>query len=216
MEFIILTIFPQIFPSYFQESLMAKAIKKKIVKITIKDIREYSQDKHQKVDDRPYGGGPGMLLKLPPIIYCLHSLKRKKRSRVILLDPKGRQFNQAQAKKYAYLDQLILICGRYEGIDERIKNFVDEVISVGPYILNGGEIAALTIIETTSRLLKGFVGDPKSLSEESYNFKDKKLEYPQYTRPALFKAGKKKYPVPKILLSGDHRKIKDWRKNTKS
>lgn len=225
MEFIILTIFPKIFTSYFQESLMAKAIKKKLIQIQIKNIRDFTTNKHQQVDDQPYGGGPGMVMKIEPIYNCLKKLalikegqaltkagiKKKKNNKIILLDPRGRQFNQQKVKVYAKLDQLILICGRYEGIDERVKTFVDEVISIGPYILNGGEVAALTIIESTSRLIKGFVGDPHSLREETFNYSKHQFDFPHYTRPAVFQAGKKKYKVPMVLLSGNHQRIKKWR-----
>ncbi len=210
MEFVILTIFPKIFESYLKESLLAKAQAKKIIKIKIYNIRDYTFDKHKKVDDTPYGGGPGMVMKIEPLFHCLKVIKRRKKSLVILLDPRGQQFNQQQAFKYSKLDKLILICGRYEGIDERVKEFIDESISIGPYILNGGEIAALTIIEATARLIKGFVGTKESLKEETYSWTKKPFEYPKYTRPAVFLADQKKLKVPKVLLSGNHQQIKNW------
>lgn len=211
MEFVILTIFPKIFDSFLKEGLLTKAQKKKIIKIKIIDIRDYSEDLHHKVDDMPYGGGPGMVFKIEPLYCCLKAIKRKRKSQVILLDPRGRQFNQREAYKFAALDQLILICGRYEGVDERINNFIDERLSIGPYILNGGEVAALTVIEATSRLINGFLGRPESLEEETFSWPDKQKEYPHYTRPEVFRADSKKLRVPRVLLSGNHQEIELWR-----
>jgi tRNA (guanine37-N1)-methyltransferase len=216
MRFDILTIFPNIFEHYFKEGLIARANKNKIIQFKIHNIRDYSSGKHKKVDDTPYGGGPGMIMKVGPIYRCLKKIKREKESKVILLDPRGRQFNQKTAREYTKLDQIILICGRYEGIDERVKKFVDENLSVGNYILNGGEIAALAVVEATSRLLKGFLGDPTSLEDETFSQSDKQFKYPQYTRPFIFKADGKEMRVPKVLLSGNHQEIEEWRKNKRS
>jgi len=213
MEFVILTIFPKIFESYLKESLLAKAQANKIIKIKIYNIRDYTFDKHKKVDDPPYGGGPGMVMKVEPIYRCLKQIKKKKKSRVILLDPRGQQFDQKKANNYSKLNQLIIICGRYEGVDERLKEFIDESISIGPYVLSGGEVAAMTIIEATARLIKGFVGDQESLKEETFNWQEKPFEYPKYTRPAVFITGKKKLAVPKALLSGNHAKIRGWQES---
>lgn len=211
MEFVILTIFPKIFDSFLKEGLLAKAQEKKIIKLRIINIRDYSEDPHHKVDDLPYGGGPGMVFKIEPLYRSLKAIQRKKKSQVILLDPKGKQFNQGEAYKFITLDQLILICGRYEGVDERINNFIDCRLSVGPYVLNGGEVAALTVIEATSRLIKGFLGRPGSLAEETFSWKNKQKEYPHFTRPEVFRVGSKKFRVPKVLLSGNHREIELWR-----
>ena len=221
MKFNILTIFPNIFDSYFSESILKKAQDKKLININIVNIRNFANDKHKTVDDSPYGGGAGMIMKVEPIYKALQSLKKKnsKKRKIILLTPAGKQFDQATAKKYSKLDELIFICGRYEGIDARVEKFVDEKISVGPYILNGGEIGAIAIIEAVSRLIPKVLGSKKSLEEETFSYlpKSKKnfVEYPQYTRPEIFEINKKKYRAPKILLSGNHKKIAEW-KNKKS
>lgn len=221
MRFNILTIFPNIFDSYFSESILKKAKDKKLININIVNIRNFTNDKRKTVDDSPYGGGAGMIMKVEPICKALKSLKKKnsKKRKIILLTPAGKQFDQKTAKKYSKLDELIFICGRYEGIDARIENFVDEKISIGPYILNGGEIGAIAIIETVSRLIPKVLGNKKSLQEETFSTEKKSkkffIEYPQYTRPEVLKINKKKYSVPKILLSGNHKKISEW-KNKKS
>lgn len=206
MRFDILTIFPQIFDSYFSESIIKRAKKKKLVNIKIHNIRDFAKDKHKTVDDKPYGGGPGMILKIEPLWRCLKSIKKSKRSKVIILNPGGKTFNQGIAKNLSKFDQLILICGRYEGFDERIKNFVDLEISIGDYVLTGGEIPAMVIVDVVSRLIPGVLGNKNSTEDESFS-KDDYIEYPQYTRPANFKGMK----VPKVLLSGDHEKIRKWR-----
>lgn len=215
MKFDIITIFPNLFESFLQESLLAKALKKGLIIISVHDLRQWTTDKHHKVDDRPYGGGPGMILKVEPIIKALKTLKSKK-AKVIMMDPAGKQFNQKMAQKFSKGKRIIILCGRYEGFDHRITKFVDERVSVGPYVLNGGEVPAMAIVEAVARLVPGFVGKAESLKEETFaqqvghwslgigHF----VEYPQYTRPEEFKEMK----VPKVLLSGDHKKIKEWRR----
>lgn len=208
MQFDIITIFPTLFDSFKHESLIKKAEHKKILSIHAHNIRDWTLDIHKTVDDKPYGGGPGMIFKIEPLVKTLQSIRRKKNSRIILLTPSGTQFTQKKArifsKKY---DQLILLCGRYEGFDARIKRYIDEEISIGPYVLNGGEVAAMVIIEAVARLIPGMVGNKASLTEESFQIKNT-LEYAQYTRPEVFKHQR----VPNILLSGDHKKIAEWRK----
>jgi len=214
MQFDVITIFPHLFDSFLNESLIKKSIQKKLNKICVHDLRKWSEGKRKQVDDRPYGGGPGMVLMAKPIIKAIKSLKQKdnKKSKVILLSPAGKQFNQKMAEKFSKLNQLILICGRYEGIDARVEKIVDEKISVGPYILSGGELAAMVIIESVSRLVPGYLGNPQSLKEETYSAKGNgQSEYPQYTRPEVLEINGKKYRVPKVLLSGNHKKIKEWR-----
>lgn len=227
MTFHIITIFPGIFDSYFNESILKRAQKNKIVNIKIHDLRQWTDDKHRTVDDTPYGGGAGMVMKVEPIYKALQNLKEKnnvethghtslrrvfpKKSKIILLSAKGKRWNQQLAKKYSKLDKLILICGRYEGVDERIKKFVDEEISIGDYILTGGEIPAMVIADSITRLLPGVLGNAASAKDESHSTPGV-LEYPQYTRPEIFTARGKKYRVPKILLSGDHKKIEKWRR----
>lgn len=210
MKFNILTIFPNIFDSYFNESILKRALEKKIITIKIHDIRDFTNDKHKTVDDTPYGGGPGMVMKVEPIYRALKSIRKNKKSRVILFSAKGKQFKQEDAKRLAKYDQLILICGRYEGIDERVKKFVDEEIAVGEYVLTGGEIPAMVVVDSVTRLLPNVLGNIESTESESFTIEGK-LEYPQYTKPAEFKANGKVYKVPKVLLSGDHGKIEQWR-----
>ncbi len=208
MQFDIITLFPSLFDSFVSESLIAKARDKKLVDIRVHNLRDFTNDKHHTADDKPYGGGAGMLLKIEPLVTALKKIKRKKNSRVILLSPAGKQFTQKRAdglaKKY---DQLIFVCGRYEGVDARIKHYIDEAISIGPYILNGGEVAAMAVIESVFRLIPGALGNPDSLKDETWN-KDTDREYPQYTRPEVFDG----HRVPKVLLSGDHKKIEEWKR----
>ncbi len=208
MQFDIITIFPTLFDSFKDESLIKKAEDKKILSIRAYDVRRWAEDTHKTVDDKPYGGGPGMILKIEPLVKTLHSIKRKKRCRVMLLTPGGIQFNQKKAINFSKnYDQLIFLCGRYEGFDARIKNYIDEELSIGPYVLNGGEVAAMVIIEAVARLIPGMIGNKASLIEETFQIKDI-IEYAQYTRPEVFNHQK----VPKVLLSGDHKKITEWRK----
>jgi len=215
MQFDIVTIFPSILDSYLNESILGRAQKKKLIKIKSHDLRKVTKDKHKTVDDKPYGGGAGMVMMVEPIFKTLKKIKRKKNSKVILLDPKGKQFNQKMAKSLTKLDQLILVCGRYEGVDARVDKLVDEKISVGPYVLAGGELGAGIVIEAVSRLIPKVLGNQESLGEETFNRENTK-EYPQYTRPENFeykeKGEKKKLKVPGVLLSGNHKEIKDWRK----
>jgi len=214
MEFNIITIFPEIFNSYFSESILKRAQNKKLIKIKIHNLRQWTYDKHKTVDDAPYGGGAGMILKIEPLFKALRAINKrtnkKSNSKTILLSAKGKKWNQLLAKKYSKLNKITLICGRYEGVDERIKKFVDEEISIGDYVLTGGEIPAMAVIDSITRLLPGALGNKFSSEEESHS-QPGLLEYPHYTRPEIFIANKKKYRVPKILLSGDHKKIRAWK-----
>lgn len=217
MKFHLITIFPNIFESYLNEGMLKRAVAKKIIKLKIHNLRDWTADKHRSVDDAPYGGGAGMLMKIEPLYKALKDIKKSSQTvkpnkrKIILLSASGQKWNQALAQKYTKLEEIIFICGRYEGVDARIKNFIDEEISVGDYVLTGGELPALTIIDSITRLLPGVLGNEESPVEESHS-ETGILEYPQYTRPEIFKAGSKKYPVPKILLSGDHKKIKAWQR----
>ncbi|MFH1207267.1 MAG: tRNA (guanosine(37)-N1)-methyltransferase TrmD [Patescibacteria group bacterium] len=208
MQFDLITIFPDIFNSYINESILKRAQRKKAVTIKIHNLRDYTNDKHNTVDDRPYGGGPGMVMKVEPLYRCLKSIKRMKKSKVLLMSPRGKMFTQDVAKQYTKLDQLIFICGHYEGIDERINKYIDAEISTGQYILTGGELPAMTIIDAVSRLLPGVLGHADSPKDETFSNGLKYHEYPQYTRPEKFKSQK----VPKVLLSGNHKIISIWRK----
>jgi len=221
MKFHLLTIFPEIFDSYLNESILKRASEKKLVKFKTHNLRDWTNDNHKSVDDAPYGGGAGMLMKIEPLYKAITAIKKldKKikpsKRKVILMSAGGKTWNQSLAQKYSKLNEIIFICGRYEGVDARISNFIDEEISVGDYVLTGGELPALTIIDSITRLIPGVLGNKESIVEESHS-EEGVNEYPQYTRPEVFKVGTKKYIVPKILLGGDHKKIKEWReKNLK-
>lgn len=201
----ILTLFPKIFDSVFSQSIIKKAQQKKIVELNIINIRDFALDLHKTVDDKPYGGGKGMILKVDIIMNALESIKPKPFS--ILLSASGKQFHQKTAKKFAKKKQLALICGHYEGVDVRVENYVDEVISIGDFVLTGGEIAAMAIVDSVTRLKPGVI-HPESLKFESFNL-NSQLEFPQYTRPESFRGLK----VPRTLISGNHRKIEKWRKS---
>jgi len=212
MRFDIITIFPKIFDSYFNESIIKRAQKRKLIKINIHNLRDFTNDKHKTVDDKPYGGGFGMVLMVEPIYKAIKKLKNKyKKSKIILLSPKGKKFNQEMAQKFTKLDQLIIISGRYEGVDERVaKHIADEEISIGDYILTGGELPAMILVDAIARLIPGTIAQG-SLEEESFTKNDKYKEYPHYTRPEKIKINGKERRTPKVLLSGDHQKIKDWK-----
>ncbi|MCX6785666.1 MAG: tRNA (guanosine(37)-N1)-methyltransferase TrmD [Candidatus Komeilibacteria bacterium] len=210
MQYNIITIFPEILDSYFNESILKRAQKAKLITVKTHNLRDYATGKHLKVDDTPYGGGPGMVFMIEPLYKCLKAIKRKKKCKVILMDPAGKQFNQKMAASYAKLDQIIFICGRYEGVDARVDKLIDEKISIGPYVLSGGELPAAIIVEAVSRLLPGVLGKMESLQYETFNGeKSDVVEHPQYTKPAVFN----KWSVPKILLSGNHQEIDKWRKS---
>jgi len=217
MKFDIITIFPEIFSSYFNESIIKKAQEKKIIKINVHNLRDFTNDKRHTVDDTIYGGGAGMLIKIEPLYKAIKKIAKKKKTsgqKIILLSAKGKKWNQELAKKYSKLKNITLICGRYEGVDDRIKNFIDEEISIGDYILTGGEIGAMTIVDSIARLIPKVLGNNESLIDESHNSKNI-LEYPQYTKPAEFKVESKKYNVPKVLLSGNHKLIENWKEKNK-
>jgi tRNA (guanine37-N1)-methyltransferase len=253
MIFNIITIFPQIFDSYFNESILARAKKEKLIDIKIHNLRDFTADKHSTVDDTPYGGGAGMILKIEPIWKCVQFLKSqisnlksqtnsktqnsKPKTRIILFSAKGKKYTQRDAERLKKYDNLIMICGRYEGVDERVAEHVaDEEFSIGEYVLTGGEIPAMAVVDSVSRLLPGVLGNKESLSEESYssdsqftahnsqddNSKEKlkaksynlkaKKEYPHYTKPEEFNGWK----VPEVLKNGNHAEIEAWRKENKA
>lgn len=204
----IITIFPEIFKAVLNESILKRAQQKKKIKVDIYDLRDYADDIHRKVDDRPFGGGPGMVLRPEPVFKVISEIKEKdSKSKVVLLTPQGYKFKQNKALKLACEKHLVFICAHYEGIDERVRlKLVDEEISIGDYILTGGELPALVVIDALVRLLPGVLGDASSAGSDS--FSDNLLEYPQYTRPADFHGMK----VPEILISGNHALIEKWRK----
>lgn len=205
----ILTLFPEMFDTVFKYSIIKRAIAQRIVEINLVNIREFAIDAYKTVDDRPFGGGAGMILKVDLIDRAIESLKSKikpdKKVKIILLDPKGVTFSQAKAQEFSHFNRLILICGHYEGVDARIENLVDEVISIGKYVLTGGELPSMVIVDSVVRLIPGVLQNPDSLTQES--FSNENLEYPQYTRPASYKG----MNVPDILLSGNHKEIEKWK-----
>ena len=210
MRFDLLTIFPRMFDAYLNESIIKRAQKNKKVSFNFHDLRDFTTDKHRSVDDRPYGGGPGMVMKAAPIVAALSSLPKKKNRRILLMSAKGRVFSQSDAKRLTKYNQIIIICPRYEGVDERVVDYVDEEISVGQYVLTGGELPAMVVIDAITRLLPGVLGKDESSLDESHS-EPGVLEYPQYTRPEVFK-GKR---VPKVLISGHHKVIISWRERQK-
>jgi tRNA (guanine37-N1)-methyltransferase len=223
MRFDVITIFPNFFESFLNEALIARAQKKGLITINAHNLRDWTTDTHKTVDDKPYGGGAGMVLMIEPIMKAVKALKTKiknKKTRVIVFSPKGKKFNQAMARKFSKLDQIIMICGRYEGVDERVAKYIaDDEISIGDYVLFGGEVPTMVIMEAVTRLLPGTVGKQQSIEDESFKktkgiVKDqikKFLEYPHYTRPETIKISGKAKKVPEVLLSGNHKKIAEWR-----
>jgi tRNA (guanine37-N1)-methyltransferase len=205
--FTIVTLFPAMFESPLNHSILKKAQEKGLLSIRLVDPRNYTKDRHRMTDDYPYGGAQGMVMKPEPLVAAIEDIKAKlSRSKVVLLSPQGRVFSQSLAVELANEEEVVLVCGRYEGVDERVKAFIDDEISIGDYTISGGEPAATVIIDAVARLIPGVLGNEKSASEES--FSDGMLEYPQYTRPEDFRGAK----VPEILLSGDHERIRQWRR----
>jgi len=212
MRFDIITIFPEVFKPYFDQSIIGRAQKKKLAKINLFDLRDYTVDRHRTVDDRPYGGGAGMVLMVEPIhkaIKCIKRESRVKKSKIILLSAKGKKFDQKMAQRFSKLDQLIIISGRYEGVDERVAKYVaDAEVSIGDYVLTGGELPAMIIVDATVRLIDDVI-TKDSLKEESFS-KEKYIEYPHYTRPESIIMNGKKRGVPRVLISGNHQEIRKW------
>lgn len=212
IAFEVLTIFPQMIIDFSKFGIICRAAESGLVSIRAHDIRDFAADKHRQVDDYPYGGGAGMVMKPEPIMNCLDNTKNLlgkagRKPRIVLLSPQGVLFNQTIAKEFAKSDSLVLICGRYEGVDARIEeNIATDVVSIGDFILTGGEAAAIVVIEAVSRLVPGVLGDEQSSLDET--FEQGLLEYPQYTRPEQFRGLK----VPSVLLSGDHKRIGEWRR----
>lgn len=210
MRIDIITIFPEVFEPVFSSSIIKIAQKKKLLKIQIHNLRSYTSNKHKKVDAPGYGGGPGMVLQCQPIFKATEQVKkiaRTKKSKVVLLSPQGKALTQSIAKKLLKLKQLILICGHYEGVDERVRtHLADEEISIGDYILSGGELAAMVVVDVLARLIPGVVGNCRSIQRES--FEKNLLDFPHYTKPQVFR----RWRVPEVLISGNHAKIESWRK----
>jgi tRNA (guanine37-N1)-methyltransferase len=211
MRFDVLTLFPEIFAGYLGQSLLFKAIQRKLVDVQLHDIRRWSQDKHQKVDDRPYGGGPGMVLRVEPVVECVEAVQRMAEppGRLVLLSPQGAPLNQRRVEDLAHSPRLTLLCGRYEGFDQRVVDILHpDEISIGDYVLNGGEVAAMVLMDAVIRLIPEVLGDEQSSQDDSFSRAEGWLESAQYTRPREYRG----HTVPEILLSGDHAAIARWRK----
>ncbi|TSC75401.1 MAG: tRNA (guanine37-N1)-methyltransferase [Parcubacteria group bacterium Gr01-1014_33] len=220
MRFDILTLFPKIFDSYFSESIIQRAREKKLVEIAVHNVRDFAEDTHKKVDNSPYGGGPGMVLKIEPIVKAVDSILKNKKSgkgktKIILFSAAGKQFNQKMARDFAKkYDRIMMIAGHYEGVDERVKKVVKDItgikveeISIGHYTLTGGELPVMILVDAISRHIPGVLGKEESLEENRFG-----IGLSVYTRPEVFEHQGKKYRVPKVLLSGDHSQIEKWRK----
>ena len=206
IKFDCLTLFPEMFDGILEDSILKRAIENKLIEVELHNFRDFSNLKHKNVDDSPYGGGAGMVLMCPPIYDCLHSIEGFEKAHKILLTPQGRKYNQNIAKELAKYEHIIMICGHYEGFDERVRSFVDDEISIGDYILTGGEIPAMALIDSISRLVPGVLHNDESAPTDS--FENNLLECPQYTKPFDFMG----MTVPEVLVSGNHKEIDKWRK----
>lgn len=206
MRFDIMTLFPELIDNVLGESIIGRAQSSGIIEINAHNIRDYSKDKHRRVDDTPYGGGMGMLMAAPPIYDCFEAIPRKQKCRTLYMSPKGKLFDQKKARELADYEQVIILCGHYEGVDQRVlDSIIDEEISVGNYVLTGGELPACIVVDAVSRLIDGVLSDPECFENESLCAG--MLEYPQYTRPYEFMGER----IPEVLLSGNHKEIEKWR-----
>ena len=207
MKFDIITLFPKAFELINNLGVITRASERNLIDVNLYDLRTFGIGSYRQVDDKPYGGGSGMVLKPEPIFKAYDSIKKHQNFKTLLMTPQGNVLKQNDLFRWSYLDQIIIICGQYEGFDERVRSLANEEVSLGDFVLTGGEIPAMSIINGVTRLIPGTLGDPESLINESHN--SNLLEYPQYTRPAIFKGMK----VPDILLSGNHKEIESWRKD---
>lgn len=210
MRFDVLTLFPGMFTGYMGESVLAKAIDRGLIDVRLHNIRDWTTDKHHTVDDRPFGGGPGMVLKVEPVVECVEAVRRQddEPGHLVMLTPQGRRLNQTIVEQLASRRRILLLCGRYEGFDERIRTILEpDEISLGDYILNGGEVAAMAVIESVIRLVPGVLGDEDSSTGDSFSGPDRLLEFAQYTRPREYRG----HEVPEVLVSGDHQAVARWR-----
>mgnify|MGYP001314045217 CR=1 FL=1 len=207
IKFEVISLYPKAFKLLNNLGVITRAVDKKIIDVNLHDLRIFGEGAYKQVDDKPYGGGAGMVLKPEPIFKAHNSIKKLPKNKTLLMTPQGKVLKQKDLSRWSSLDQLIIICGQYEGFDERVRCLADEEVSLGDFVLTGGEIPAISIINGVARLIPGTVGDPESLINESHNYNS--LEYPQYTRPSVFRGMK----VPDILLSGNHKEIDSWRKD---
>jgi len=211
MRFDILTLFPEIFPGYLGQSVLKRAIERGMIDVQLHNIRDWATDKHRTVDDRPFGGGPGMVLKVQPIVECVEAVRRlaDDPGQLLMLTPQGRRLDQPKVEELAGRKRLVLLCGRYEGFDERVRQILEpEEISIGDFVLSGGEVAAMVIVDAVARLIPGVLGDEESSRQDSFSGDERLLEFSQYTRPREYRG----LEVPEVLLSGDHEEIARWRK----
>jgi len=212
MRFDILTLFPEMFPGYMGQSLLKRAIDADLVRIRLHNIRDWATDKHKSVDDRPFGGGPGMVLKVEPVVEAVEAVQKQAEvpGKLVMMTPQGSRLDQSKVEALAQHPRLILLCGRYEGFDERVRTILQpEEISVGDYVLNGGEVAAMVVVDSVVRLIPGVLGDEDSSVHDSFSGPNRHLlEFSQYTRPREYRG----HEVPEVLLSGDHEQIAEWRR----
>jgi tRNA (guanine37-N1)-methyltransferase len=210
MRFDVITLFPEMFPSYLGQSLLKLAIDRGLIDVALHNIRDWAHDKHHTVDDRPFGGGPGMVLKVEPVVECVENVRgmAAERGHLVMLTPHGRRLDQTIVEELAGYRRLVLLCGRYEGFDDRVRQILQpDEISIGDYILGGGEVAAMVTIDAVARLIPGVLGDEESNKQDSFSGERRWLEHAQYTRPREFRG----HVVPEVLLSGDHAQIARWR-----
>lgn len=219
MQFDILTLFPNLVQPYLEDSIIKNAIENKLINVNVHNWREFADDKHKTVDDKTYGGGAGMLLKVEPIYKQLKAIKalpksESEKTRIIMMAPDGEVLTQKKAEELSEYDRVIMLCGRYEGFDARVLEYVDEKISIGQYVLAGGELPALVTMEAVARHIPGVLGHQDAMKDETFSYGDDYKEYPQYTRPEVWVDDEgKEQVVPEILLSGDHAKIEQWRQD---
>jgi len=214
MRFDVLSLFPEMFAGYLGQSLLKRAIVGGLVEVRLHDVRDFAHDKHHKVDDRPFGGGPGMVLKPEPCVECVEAVQQQgpEPGHLVMLTPQGRRFDQRTVERLAGHERLLLLCGRYEGFDERIREILKpEEISIGDFILNGGEVAAMAVIDAVIRLVPGVLGDEQSCEDDSFSGEGRLLEFAQYTRPREYRG----LEVPEVLLSGHHQEIARWRNESR-
>ncbi|MEI6835344.1 MAG: tRNA (guanosine(37)-N1)-methyltransferase TrmD [Candidatus Falkowbacteria bacterium] len=216
MKFQAITIYPKMFDSYLEEGILKRALDNRIIHFKAHDLRDWAADRYRSVDDTPYGGGAGMLMKIEILHASLQAIKEinttePAKRKIILMSAGGKTWNQKLAKEYSQLEEVIFICGRFEGVDARIAHFIDDEISIGDYVLTGGELPAMIIMDSITRLIPGALGNNESSIDESHS-EAGVLEYPQYTKPAVFEVSGQKYQVPEVLTNGNHAEIAKWRK----
>jgi len=215
MRFDVLTLFPETFQGYLDQSLLKRALDLGLVEVQLHDIRDWARDKHKSVDDRPFGGGPGMVLKVEPVVDCVEAVRRREADpgHLVMLTPQGRRLDQPAVQRLAEHRRILLLCGRYEGFDERIRVILGpEEISIGDFVLSGGEVAAMVVIDAVVRLVPGVLGDEQSNTDDSFSGERRLLEFAQYTRPRVYRG----LEVPEILLSGNHQEIARWREENRT